>query len=175
MKNARLPRSPAYFIREKQTFRGETIGPRAQSSETVELGPTCMSPDFEFSVLCCVTKGRLSLGAFFFFFPLNQKMLPGVLAYLSPPAFPGVWLPAPRRELAAGQHLSRSCLQTPHLLARYATALLSGCAWSQTAQASFDKATEAVKTAVWHSLLLKTEQPTKRLSEYREVPLFSRG
>lgn len=95
------PRSPAYFIKEKQTFRGETIGPRAQSSETVELGPTCMSPDFEFSVLCCCHWGKI-IPRCFFFFPLNQKgeMLPGVLAYLSPPAFPGVL--APGSEEGAG-------------------------------------------------------------------------
>ena len=35
---------------EKQTFRGETIGLRARSSEMGELGPTSVSSDFEFSV-----------------------------------------------------------------------------------------------------------------------------
>ena len=78
---------------EKQTFRGETVGLRAHSSETGELGPTSVSSDFEFSVSMLLSLREDYPEVLFFF--LNQKgeMLPGVLAYLSPPAFPGVLAP----------------------------------------------------------------------------------
>ena len=53
---------------QKQTFRGETIGLRAHSSEMVEFGPKSMSFDFEFRVFVLLLLREDCPEVHFFFF-----------------------------------------------------------------------------------------------------------